>query len=101
MCGKKVLQDYAILDKHMRGNHNIDIAEYKDVLINGDVLKQLGLSAMGLSGTYSNSNENNQEDTESLLSGEGDREFTPTESQEDMSFEDGNEPNQVRNATRF
>ena len=29
MCGKKVLQDYAILDKHMRGNHNIDITEYK------------------------------------------------------------------------
>ena len=40
MCGKKVLQDYAILDKHMRGNHNIDINEYK---VGNQVMIQLKL----------------------------------------------------------
>ena len=84
MCGKKVLQDYAILDKHLRGNHNIDISEYKDVLVQADVLKQLGLS---------NPNGHAQEDTddvESLPSANVDPESTPRKSQED------DQSNQVR-----
>ena len=85
MCGKKVLQDYALLDKHMRGNHNIDVAEYRDVLANAEVLKQLGLDAV--QGATDNT------DNVSEISGNADLASTPTKSQEDTSIDVA--PNQV------
>ena len=89
MCGKKVLQDYALLDKHMRGNHNIDVAEYRDVLANAEVLKQLGLDAHPDSQKVADDTTDNV----SEISGNADLASTPTKSQEDTSIDVA--PNQV------
>ena len=88
MCGKKVLQDYALLDKHMRGNHNIDVAEYRDVLANAEVLKQLGLDAHPDGQKVADDTDNVSE-----ITGNADLASTPTKSQEDTSIDVA--PNQV------
>ena len=88
-CGKEVLQDYAILEEHMRRNHNIDISEYKDALVNDDIHKQPGIpNPIG-----------HTQDTDnvgSLPSGNADLESTPTKSrEEDILGDDDGESNQV------
>ena len=45
LCDKNIVHKHSILSEHLSNKHNMNLSEYKDVLINENVMKQLGFEA--------------------------------------------------------